>query len=197
MEERESGVMMRTLLLMLCLLPCAQASAHHIMGIPHYAYDEQYPQVPILTYAAEVGPNELQMTGYPGIPAPGERCTLHVYIRDRASGAAYEGNVRVTVSRQTFLGDDEVVYGPVDAALEERLFKFYPEFPDEANYLVRIEFEAEGAPWIVELPMVVGSPGSPWRVLGSVLTGFVLLVVAIRAVRIKQARRLRLAGAGV
>jgi len=85
--------------------------------------------------------------------------------------------------------EDTVVYGPVTASLEENVYKFYPRFEDEANYTVRIEYEVEGTPWIVDLPMVVGEPGSPWAVVGGVGVGVVLFLIAIRAVRIKLARR--------
>jgi hypothetical protein len=56
--------------LFLCLPPGVWA--HHILGIPHYAYDEQYPQTPVLTYRVDAGANELKMTGYPG---PGTRAS--------------------------------------------------------------------------------------------------------------------------
>ena len=35
-------------LIVLALLLATTASAHHILGIPHYNYDERYPQVPVL-----------------------------------------------------------------------------------------------------------------------------------------------------
>ncbi len=75
-------------LFIICLLAPA-ASAHHIMGIPHYAYDEQYPQTPVLTYRVEAGPYDVKMTGYPRqapaggtlyaaslYPTAGQRCAV-------------------------------------------------------------------------------------------------------------------------
>ncbi|MBT4136292.1 MAG: hypothetical protein HOE48_00170 [Candidatus Latescibacteria bacterium] len=177
---------------MLCLMLIAfpiNVCAHHILGIPHYAYDEQYPQTPVLTYRLEAGPYEVRMTGYPGKPTPGERCTLHVYLSRMDDGALFEGSVKMTVIQDRLIGEDRVVYGPALAEIEERLFKFHPTFPDEANYLIRIEFEVEDVPWIVDLPMVAGEPGSPWTVLGSTVFGLVAFVVVIRAIRIKRQRR--------
>lgn len=179
--------------LVLCLMLIAfpfNVCAHHILGIPHYAYDEQYPQTPVLTYRLEAGPYDVRMTGYPGKPTPGERCTLHVYLRRMDDGALFEGSVRMTVIQDQFIGEDLVVYGPALAEIEERLFKFHPTFPDEANYLIRIEFEVEDVPWIVDLPMVAGEPGSPWTVLGSTVFGLFAFVVVIRAIRIKRQRRM-------
>ncbi len=163
--------------------------AHHILGIPHYAYDEQYPQTPVLTYRVNAGPHEVKMTGYPGIPCPGERCTYHVYIKNLGSGELFDSRVTMSVMRDRLFGSDRVIYGPVEASLEQAVYKFFPEFEDEANYTVRIEYEAEGAPWIIDLPVVVGEPGSPWAVAIGSFSGLVLFLVVIRAIRIKMRRR--------
>lgn len=170
------------------LVSLPHACAHHILGIPHYSYDEQYPQAPVLTYLVDAGPLEVRMTGYPGKPKPGERCTLNVYIQRKDDGSLFEGKVTGSVLRRT-IGTDRVVYGPVVADLEDAVYKFYPHFEVEANYLFRIEFEIENAPWIIDLPMVAGEPGSPWAVLGGALGAVALFLIVIRAIRIKVRRR--------
>ncbi len=180
----------RIAMLLGCLVAFTPAtvSAHHILGIPHYAYDEDYPQTPVLTYRVDMGPHEIKMTGYPGKPQPNERCSLHVYIRRLDTGLPYDGQVTLSVMRDRMIGEDPIIYGPIVAKLEEAMYKFYPRFPEEANYLVRIAFEAEDAPWIIDLPMVVGEPGSPWSVLGGVAVGTIAFLVLIRALRIKRRR---------
>ncbi len=162
--------------------------AHHILGVPHYAYDERYPQTPVLTYRVEAGRFELRMTGYPGKIDPGNRATFHVYVTRLDGGAPFDGIVTMTVFEERLLGEDPVVYGPMEAELDERVFKFHPRFENEATYLLRVHFEHEGEPWTIDLPMAVGEPGSPWSVLLSVAVGLGLFLVVIRAVRIKQRR---------
>ena len=165
------------------------AVAHHILGIPHYAYDEQYPQTPVLTYRVDAGAHEVRMTGYPGVPAPGERCSLHVYIRRSDTGASFDDRVTLTVREDRLIGSDPIVYGPVTATIEEAVFKFFPVFELEANYSARIEFEADNEPWIIDLPIVVGEPGSPWLVLAGVAVATLSFLIVIRAIRIKSRRR--------
>lgn len=164
------------------------AQAHHILGIPHYAYDEQYPQTPVLTYRVDAGAWEVKMTGYPGVPNPGERTSLHVYLQHRATGRLFDGRVTLTVRRDRLIGSDPIVYGPIAAALEEAVFKFHPVFEETANYMVRIHFDVDGEPWDIDLPVVVGEPGSPWLVLGGVVGLGVLFLLVVRALRIKRAR---------
>ena len=167
---------------------CMNAWSHHILGTPHYAYDEEYPQTPILTYGAELGAYKVNMTCYPGKPKPGDNTSLHFYIKHAESEIAFNDTVTLTVFKDSLFGDDEVVYGPMNAELEEAMFKFFPRFEEEANYTLRLEYFADGAPWILDLPMVCGEPGSPWTVVGGFLGTFVLFMIIIRAIRIKRAR---------
>ena len=166
----------------------AAASAHHILGIPHYAYNEQYPQTPILTYLVNAGPHQIKMTGYPGIPRPNEFCSYNVYIQRLDDKKPFDGPVTFSVIRNELVGKDPVIYGPVEARLDQAVYKFYPRFGSEANYTVRIDYEAEGAPWTIDLPVVVGQPGSPWTVLICIGVGLIVFLVVIRAVRIKRQR---------
>jgi hypothetical protein len=174
------------------LIATPAALAHHILGVPHYAYDEDYPQTPVLTYSVEAGPNNVRMTGYPGNPEPGKPCSLHVYISRLDTGEPFRGTVTMTVMRDRFLAPDPVVYGPVEAELEEAMFKFFPVFQDEANYTVRVAYDVEGVPWVIDLPMVAGEPGSPWAVLAAIGGGLFAFLVVMRAIRIKLRRRERL-----
>jgi len=174
----------------LALLAPVAALGHHILGIPHYAYDEQYPQVPVLTYRVNAGSYEVKLTGYPGKPEPGDFCSVHVYIQHLETGEPFDGAVSLTVLRDRLVGPDPVIYGPMTSTLEDAVYKFFPKFEDEANYTIRVEYEADGAPWILDLPMVIGEPGSPLALLAGVAAGVILFLVVIRALRIKRRRRL-------
>lgn len=174
-------------LLALCVVPTV-AAAHHILGVPHYAYDERYPQTPVLTYRVEAGRFEIRMTGYPGKIDPGDRATFHVYITRVDGGAPFDGVVTMTAFEERLFGADSIVYGPMEAAIDERVFKFHPRFQNEATYLLRLYFEHEGETWTVDLPMEVGSPGSPWTVVVGVALAIALFLVVIRAARIKRRR---------
>ena len=179
---------------LLWLLATELAAAHHILGVPHYAYDESYPQAPVITYVVEAGPYKINVTGYPGRPAPGELGEVHAYIR-RATDESevFAGPISARLERDRMLGP-EVVWGPLDTRFEENLHKLTPSYGEAGNYRIRLEMMLEGQPYEIDFPMVVGDPASATATLlawGGSLLAFVVLV---RAARIKLERR-RAAGA--
>ncbi len=190
-HEAPSGPYLRVAQILVVLLSvwAPVAAAHHILGVPHYAYSEDYPQAPVLTYSADLGPNHLRMTGYPGRPVLDEACSLHVYISHIVSEKPFEGVVTLTVFQDGWFGPGTTIYGPSEAQIEEATYKFFPVFRKEANYTVRIQYEEEGVPWIIDLPIVAGEPGSPGRVLAVAGGSFLAFLTVVRAIRIKLARR--------
>lgn len=175
------------------LLP-ATALAHHILGIPHYAYDEEYPQAPVITYAVEAGPYLITVTGYPGKPAPGELAQVHAYVvrADDPSDVRSEP-VDVRIERDGLFGPS-VVWGPEVTRFEENLHKCSPVFPSEGNYRIRFEMDLEGQPYQIDFPIVVGDPTHPGVTLGIWLGAVLALVVTVRAAKIKLERRARARG---
>ncbi len=165
--------------------------AHHILGTPHYAYDEDYPQTPILTYRVNAGEYDVKMTGYPGKLEPGQRCSLHLYIHHKESGELLDVPVTMTVTQDRFLLEDPLVYGPMEARLDERIYKYHPHFEAEADYLITVRFEVDGAEWSIDLPLVVGEPKSPWMMLGAGAGGLMLMLLVGRAIAIKRSRTQR------
>jgi ferredoxin-type protein NapH len=188
LDRRVAGLLVGVALL--CL--AGDASAHHILGIPHYAYDENYPQAPVLKLKEQVGPWEVQLTGYPGNPQPGERSQVHAYLVDEDTRALYRKPVTIYVRRQWLTGQ-ELIHGPVSTELEENVFKFYFTYPEEGQYEIMLAFHDGEAISTLRFPMVVGDPGSPWATVGWFGGGLLLFVLVIRAVRIKMARARRAA----
>jgi hypothetical protein len=173
---------------LLVLLLARLALAHHIMGIPHYAYDESYPQAPVITYAVEAGPYVVKVTGYPGKPGPGELAQVHAYVvRADDATAIYGGPVEARLEKDELLGP-RVVWGPSPTRFEDNLHKATPRFADEGRYRIRLEMELEGRPYEIDFPLVVGEPGSPTGILLAWIGAVVALVVVVRAARIKLER---------
>jgi len=165
------------------------AHAHHIIGIPHYAYDDSYPQKPVLKLREQVGDWELQLTSYPGNPVPGERTVIHAYVRAERTKAVYRLPVTLEVFLQPAFGSRERVFGPEASSGDENMFKYQPVYPAVGNYEVVLSFQDGAVVSTMRFPMVVGEPGSPWTGLLFYAGGFAVFVIVVRAIRIKRARR--------
>ena len=174
---------------LLVSLTATSALSHHILGIPHYAYDKEWPQAPVLKLVEKVGEWEVTLTGYPGRPKPGVRADVTVYAWDPATGAVYDGAVRLEAAQVRALGGQHPFFGPEESRRNGTLHKFSVTYPEDGNYEMTLHLTAGGVPSTLRFPLVVGDPPSPWRPLGLGAGGFLLFIVTVRAVRIKRSRR--------
>lgn len=174
------------------LAGASPAAAHHILGIPHYAYDESYPQAPVLRLRESVGGWDVTLTCYPGTPAPGERSEIHVYVAAaQRHRRPFERTVELVVYQLGLLGGRTAIHGPVTGVAAQHLFKFFPRYPVVGHYEVVLRLHHADRIDTLAFPMVVGEPGNPWLTLGLFAGGLGSFVVVVRAIAIKRARRLR------
>lgn len=134
------------------------AGAHHIMGIPHYAYDENYPQLPFVEITAQSGPWDLRLTYFPGIIQPGERIRFKLYGRHRETGEPLRVPLVGRVEQRAFLRAAAPVGEPfpirVGKGPEGNDYKFFLSFPEHEAYQVRVRFPFPGLP-AEEIPFPV------------------------------------------
>lgn len=176
------------LLVLLALLMASPARAHHIIGIPHYAYDKSFPQAPVLRLRDKIGPYEVTLTAYPGNPKPGEKSELHVYVTDPATNTPYEKPVMLEAYKLKIFGFQEKISDAHEGLVDMGLHKFHVVYPDVANYEVVLVLPGLDGTSTLRFPLVVGEPGSPWRDVSLFGGAFIGLVVVVRAVKIKRAR---------
>jgi len=108
--------MRRALLIALLasLMMPVTARAHHILGIPHYKYSDDYPQIPYAEVLAQAGPWDLVFTHYPGFPKPDEPVRFKLYVHDRENDSVYRDPLVVRVVRKRFLRADEAIGAPME-----------------------------------------------------------------------------------
>lgn len=163
--------------------------AHHILGLPHYEYKDNYPQAPVLEYPAQTGPYDVLLSAYPGRPVPGEPASVVVYIKDRETGAPYGTPVSLRVRTQGAFGEGREILPPTRRAPTTNQFKYTVTFPEAGEYIVELTVDVEGQVEVIPFLMVAGDPRAPATVPLLVAAGLALLVIAVRAVKIKRARR--------
>lgn len=177
------------LLVAAALLTTTPAFAHHILGLPHYAYKENYPQAPVLEYPAQSGPYDILLTSYPGRPEIGERAHLVVYIRNRTTGEPYRQPISLRVHEDVPFGQGREILPPTAREHTANQFKYGITFPKAGEYIVELSMDVEGLPEVIPFLMVAGNPRAPITIPLLVGGGLVAFGITIRAIKRKRARR--------
>jgi len=174
---------------LLALLASTPVLAHHILGIPHYKYSEDYPQIPYLEVMAQAGAYDLDFTHFPGFPRPGERIRCKLYVRDRESGAAFREPLLVEVARRAFPWGTEPAGEPFTIRTgdgpEQNDYKFFVTFDAAEAYELRVHFPNGDLMEEIPFPVVVGKTDDRPLILGA--AG--LLAAAIVSVAVVKRRR--------
>lgn len=171
------------------LLGTAPAAAHHILGLPHYSYKENYPQAPTLEYPATTGPYDVLLTSYPGQPSPGEPAHVTFYIKHRASAKPYDRTVNVRVLQTFTFGRNRAIVQPTSIEPFDALHKLTVTFPDDGEYIVELTMDVEGQAEVIPFLIVAGAPSATVSSLLALGVGLAIVVIVIRAVRVKRDRR--------
>jgi hypothetical protein len=184
-RAREVGI---PLLIMIACL-AGPARAHHILGLPHYSYKENYPQVPTLEYPATTGPYDVLLTSYPGIPNPGDAASVTIYIKNRKTEQAYAQPVQVRVLQTFTFGRNREVLAPTRVVPLDQTHKFNATFPEDGEYVVELSMQVEGQTEVIPFLVLAGEPSATSSILVALAIGLLLFVVVIRAIAIKRKRR--------
>jgi len=194
-DAHATGFFGRTLVALLIVFLFAEpAAGHHILGLPHYSYKENYPQRPTLEYPATSGPYDILLTSYPGVPNPGVPANLAFYIKNRQTKHSYPDPVSVRILKTSTFGDNTVVMPPTVRPPFDNEHKFQFTFPDDGEYIVELSVLIEGRTEVIPFLVLAGQPSAAasFAITGSF--GIVLLFVVIRAVQKKRRRRRTQAG---
>lgn len=177
--------------LLLAAFP-ASLSAHHILGIPHYKYSEEYPQIPYLEVLAQVGDHDLVFTHFPGFPEPGEAVRLKLYVHHRVTGEVFREPLSVAVVKKRFLRGGVPVAEPFEirtgSGPERNDYKFFLTFAEAEAYEVRVAFPAAGGVETIPFPVTIGKTDDRPLIFGA--AGLLAVTVAVVAA-VKRKRRRR------
>jgi hypothetical protein len=141
--------------LLLALLPSAHA--HHQLGLPHYLYNEEYPQIPTMVIDAEAEGHDVTFSIYPGNPQPGDIVRVSAYIKHAMTGIVYAKPITLSVSTVKFLRGEKFFDDPKPVPSEYNEYKASYRFEDPEKYLVNVTFEPRpGFFETIPFPVVIG-----------------------------------------
>lgn len=180
---------LQSLVLTLAVLWPSVASAHHIMGIPHYQYGDGYPQLPFAEIKAQVGNYDLHFTYFPGTPKPGERVRLKLYAFNRETREPYREPLKLAYARERFLRSNqqvgELVEIQVGQGPEGNDYKFFHVFADADSFYINLHFPHEGAIEVIPFPVQIGVTDARPLLGGSIM----VLFLAVGIVAVLKRRR--------
>lgn len=188
-SEPKVGMTATIIALLIPFVFAEPAVAHHILGLPHYSYKENYPQRPTLEYPATTGPFDVLLTSYPGIPIPGEPANLAFYIKNRTTVSVYSDPVSIRILRTSTFGDNTVVMPPTRRPPFDNEHKFQFNFPIDGEYVVELSMLVEGRTEVIPFLMVVGEPSATASIVIAASVVCVFSFIVVRAVQRKRRRR--------
>ncbi len=165
------------------------AQAHHILGLPHYSYKENYPQAPTLEYPASTGPYDVLLTSYPGKPVPGNSANLAFYIKNRNTGVPYDKPITVRILQTFTFGDSREILPPTVVQPFEQPHKLSATFPTDGEYIIELTMDVEGRTEVIPFMMIAGEPSAKGSFLIAVGLALAVFIVVVRAIKIKRTRR--------
>ncbi len=160
--------------------------AHHQLGLPHYMYTKEYPQIPSMVIDADAEGYTVSFSTYPGNPRPGDTVRIKIYIVDNKTGAVYNRQITVSISTLFFffIEDEKVKTRTVDPEFNKYSLSY--QFPEAEKYLVNVTFEPRpGFFEKIPFPIVIGQTNFS---LVPFAAGFVFLVIFV-LVGIKKKKR--------
>ena len=148
-------------LLIICVLLTvslnAPAFSHHQLGLPHYLYSEDYPQIPTMVIDADAEGYDITFSMYPGNPKPGDTVRVSVYIKHRMTGKVYDKPIQISVSRERFLSGEGEFIAPRSVSPAFNKYKISYQFDEPEKYLINVTFEPRGDFFEkIAFPIVIG-----------------------------------------
>ena len=169
------------------------AFAHHVKGMPHYGYLENYPQTPTYEKHIAAPPYEIVVVVYRLEGLDRDRsdtpddAMIYLSLTEASSRKAYRGRLRVTLRP---VGGGAAISRSFKAPLEEKVYRMRAALPaDEYELTVRVQ----GAPDIVAVARLSFGGGiNGWLIaigaIGVMALGGIGAAVAVRRRRMATHR---------
>ncbi len=168
----------------------SSALAHHILGLPHYKYGDDYPQIPYVEIQGKVDTKSLSFTYFPGTPKPGERIRFKLYVLDEQTKQPFREPLKVVFAKKQAFGSEAVRAVEIRPGVgpEGNDYKFFHAFESADAFEVRVHFPREdGTVEVVPLPVQIGET-DPRPLFGAAVGILVVAVISVALIKRRQRR---------
>lgn len=158
------------------------AEAHHIRGIPHYSYKNNYPETPVYELVEHSDRYIITFTYY---EIPGQKSLdLAVYIRDSIADTPFAEPVTFRVFGKH--EDPQSTHPFVAYRNPTNIYKVGWVYEDAGTYFVRISFDDAAGTHNVLFELSVGDGNRPWYLLGGAVGAIIVLAGVVGLLRKKR-----------
>ncbi len=164
------------------------ALAHHVLGRPSYALNEDSNTPSSMQVETQIGEYFINYMVFPAFPRPNEQGRVNLYVRKLDGGPAYSGKVGFTVRDNSWsawfgLGDNSEKLGA--QVIDDNVYRQGFVFRQRGAYIISAHFMDGKVPYDIDFPLQVGAP-SPVGPLGLAV---VLILSVLGGVSLIQRRR--------
>ena len=171
-------------LLLSALLYCCNVNAHHVLGRPSYALNEDSNTPPSMQIETQVGKYDITYMVFPAFPRPNEPGRVNLYAVRMDDGTPFRGTVTFKVRDDSLFDDNEETLGVQE--VDDNVFRQGFEFLQKGDYIIRAEFEAGGEPYQIDFPLRIGKASS----MGPIGMAVAVIVIVLVGVNILQRKKL-------
>lgn len=152
-------------------------NAHHQLGLPHYLYSKEYPQIPTMLIEADAEGYIVSFSTYPGNPKPGDIVRLKIYIKNKITGKAFLKPITMSINSVYFFFMEKEIASPITLNQEFNEYKASYTFNNTEKYNINVTFEPRpGFFEKIPFPLIIGRTNFS---LIPVVSGVIFLIIFI------------------
>ena len=165
--------------IILVSVTCSTAEGHHIRGIPHYTYSENYPDAPKVDTVRVLDDVTLTMTYYE--ISGTTKVDLSLYVKNNRTGKVFDGEVIYAVYGKN---EDPLKAHAVKALRNKNnMYKAGWVYHNKGLYFTRVTFEFGGRKINEVFPMQIGATEVNYWLLGLVGGSVLALIVVVAVIK--------------
>ena len=166
------------------MIICSSAQAHHVLGRPAYSLNEDSTTPPSMQVETQIGNYYITYMVFPAFPSPGQPGRVNMYASRIDNGEPFQGQVVFKVRDDVWFSQQEEILGVQE--VDDNVFRQGFEFKEAGKYIIRAEFESGGEPYQIDFPLQIGDQPA----LGPIGIAIGLIAFVLLFVNLLQRKRL-------
>ena len=169
---------------LLLILVCSSAQAHHVLGRPSYSLNEDSTTPPSMQVETQIGEYYVTYMVFPAFPSPNQPGRVNLYIARIDNGEPFHGQVTFKVRDNSWFNSKEELLGVQE--VDDNVFRQGFEFREKGEFIIRAEFETTDEPYQIDFPLQIGNASA----FGPIGLTIGLILFTLLAVNLLQRKKL-------